>query len=60
MSERIARPTVALLCRGAALATFGGAAAYLLFGADKALGIFVVLVAAIVSRILILDVAERS
>ena len=37
----------------------GGAGAYLLFGQDKGLGIFLVLVAAVFARILVLNIGER-
>ena len=36
----------------------GGAGAYLIFGRDKGTGIFAVLIAAILCRVLVLNIAE--
>jgi hypothetical protein len=38
----------------------GGAGLYLILGSDKGLGIFLVLIAAIVSRVLVINIAERG
>lgn len=47
-----------IVCYVTGAAMLGGAGAYLIFGEDQGLGIFFVLVAAILNRVLILNLAE--
>jgi len=46
------------LCYTTSALCLGGAGAYFIYGSDKGLAIFLVLVAAILCRVLILDIAE--
>jgi len=55
-SVRLLRP----VCYISSAAALGGAGSYLLFGSNKGLGILLVLTAAILCRILILEIAERE
>jgi hypothetical protein len=48
------------VCYTASALCLGGAGAYFLYGSDKGLAIFLILIAAIVCRVLILNVAERE
>jgi hypothetical protein len=45
-------------CNVVAALLLGGAGAYLLFGADKGLGIFLVLGAAVTCRVLVISIPE--
>ena len=47
------------LCYLISALLLAGAGAYLILGEDKGLGIFAVLIAAILSRVLVLNIAER-
>ncbi|MHC5113791.1 MAG: hypothetical protein ACYTGP_05125 [Planctomycetota bacterium] len=58
MSEP-AGPLVRVACNCASAGLLIGSCAYLLFGSNKGLGIFMVVVAAVLSRVLILNIAER-
>jgi len=51
-------PFVRPACYILAALLLGGAGAYLMFGEDKATGIFAVLIAAILCRVLVLNIAE--
>ncbi len=53
------RRLLALACLVLSAALLGGAGAFLIFGRDKGLGIFLVLMAAVLSRVLVLNIAER-
>jgi hypothetical protein len=57
MAERPA--VIRWVCHVVAAMLVGAAALYLLFGQDKGLGIFLVLVAAIVARVLVINVADE-
>ena len=48
-----------VLCYVVSALALGGAGAYLIWGQDRGLGVFAVLFAAILCRVLILNVAER-
>ncbi|MCA9290323.1 MAG: hypothetical protein KDA25_04285 [Phycisphaerales bacterium] len=50
---------VRLWCNVIAAIVFAGAGAYLLLGADKGNGILGLLLAAMIARVLVLNVAER-
>ncbi|MCP3903669.1 MAG: hypothetical protein GY715_08550 [Planctomycetes bacterium] len=54
------RPAVRFVCYAISAVLLAGAGAFLLFGNDKGLGIFFVLIAAVLSRVLVLNIAERD
>jgi hypothetical protein len=49
-----------IVCYVTGAALLGGAGAYMIFGEDTGLGIFFVLVAAVLNRVLILNLAESK
>lgn len=51
---------VRIACYLVTLAMFIGAGGYLLFGRHKGVGIFLVLLTAVLSRVLILNIAEQD
>jgi len=57
--KTVTRPAVRIACYWSSAVMLAGAGAYLLFGSNKGLGIFLVLIAAVLARVLVLNIAER-
>lgn len=56
----MSRRTVQFLCYGVSFCAMLGAGGYLMLGTNKGLGILLLIVAVIISRVLLLDVASRD
>lgn len=54
------RRALQFICYGVSLCAMLGAGGYLMLGANKGLGILLLIVAVIISRVLLLDVAPRD